>query len=147
MKQLLITTILLLAYSTNNICIGQTEFAPIGSKWYYIQKTFERPEIRLHEYISEKDTIIFGAPCKKIIGVTYAAGLYPNPASHHLFVEPIELAGQISIFDAYGRLVKHLLVSNSHVNISDLPTRLYWISIEDKHKNTFYTYKIAKINN
>ena len=73
--------------------------------------------------------------------------IYPNPASHHLFVEPIEMAGQISVFDAYGKLVKHLPVSDSHINIFDLPMGLYWISIEDKHKNTFYTYKIAKINN
>ena len=70
--------------------------------------------------------------------------IYPNPTSQYLFVEPIELAGQITVFDAYGRLVKHFPVSNSNINISDLPRGLYWISIKDKYKDTSYTYRIAK---
>ncbi|MDX1939029.1 MAG: T9SS type A sorting domain-containing protein [Saprospiraceae bacterium] len=70
MKQLLITTILLLAYSINNICIGQTEFAPVGARWLY-EKVFysytgEEESRSYIEIISKSDTIIDGLSCKKI---------------------------------------------------------------------------------
>lgn len=71
MKQLLITTILLLAYSINNICIGQTEFAPIGSKWLY-EKVFFSPtgEEESKSFItisSTLDTLINDYSCRQII--------------------------------------------------------------------------------
>jgi hypothetical protein len=52
-------------------------FAPVGAKWYYTQYDASGPGIGYTWFESEKDTVVQGQPCRKIIGQGSCAFVSP----------------------------------------------------------------------
>ena len=70
--------------------------------------------------------------------------LFPNPASDVLYWNTTEKIKQIKIIDISGKIVfvSDATILQSHIDISDLTTGLYFIQLETSNKT--YTEKLIK---
>jgi hypothetical protein len=102
---------------------------------------------------NDQNNPLFEIPCTIIVSkegiATISLGdrilVYPNPTRGELRVESGELRVEsVEIFDVFGRLVSNLKsqISNQIINISHLPTGIYFIKIHTETRTV--TKKIIK---
>lgn len=56
--------------------------------------------------------------------------VYPNPAKSILYVDNVEM-NDFQVFDAYGRMVLTGNYMNNSIDISQLPSGIYWVKIDN----------------
>ena len=58
--------------------------------------------------------------------------MYPNPFHDHIQIT-IDTPSSLKIYDTYGKIYhEQLLFSDNKINVSDLPTGMYYIEIINK---------------
>jgi len=83
-------------------------------------------EVYLCSLMGEKITITTGiSDVKKDVNLK----VYPNPVKDELNIESSKTVSKIRVFGYNGALVKSLACSNGQVNLSDLPSGKYLVSV------------------
>ncbi|MCP4309689.1 MAG: T9SS type A sorting domain-containing protein [Bacteroidetes bacterium] len=77
-------TVLTVLLSFMSIVIFCQEFAPIGAEWFYNEQFAFSGDIDYIKFTSEKDTLILGQNCKKIIK-RHKVGCYNRPSIEYLY--------------------------------------------------------------
>jgi hypothetical protein len=74
---------------------------------------------------------------------TQKISIYPNPASHHLFLTNLLPSNKVRIFDAMG---KEILcpINLPSVDISNLKNGMYYLQISNDLFNSIRTEKFIK---
>jgi len=75
----------------------------------------------------------------------FAVDVYPNPASDKLLLSAPKEIGSVSLFDFYGNKLKnyHELNSDNSLDVSDLPSGVYYLIVGDVNQNSHVT-KVVK---
>ena len=101
--------------------------------------------------INSKNWMITGdnynASCTSVLGTsetdfTSSLSIYPNPATHSIFIKSKEKMKSAEIIDASGRLISKVLNPDEEINIQQLPKGNYFLKIETKNKKS--TLKFIK---
>jgi hypothetical protein len=68
--------------------------------------------------------------------------LYPNPVANILYVKgPDDLSGaDITVTDMMGRMKVRNRLSGNSINVSELPSGVYWITIVKNGKKTTLSF-------
>ncbi|CAD7811521.1 hypothetical protein CHRY9390_02370 [Chryseobacterium aquaeductus] len=101
--------------------------------------------------INSKNWMITGdnynASCNSVLGTsetdfTSSLSIYPNPATHSIFIKSKEKVKSAEIIDASGRLISRVLNPNEEINIQQLSKGNYFLKIETENKKS--TLKFIK---
>jgi hypothetical protein len=91
--------------------------------------------------------------CDSTVGISenntdYEISVYPNPASDKLFINSASNNLIVQVVDLYGNKVKEKLLSNSddYIDVSDIASGIYNITIRTKAFNLFYKQKFLIIH-
>ena len=119
------------SYLINYYFVDET---PNAGKNYYRLKQINNDDS--YEY---SNVITITAP-EKTVDDTKSFKLYPNPTNDILWIDFSDELNEINVFNTIGHLVLKTTPTEKHtsINISDLPTGIYFVKIKNKN---FTIYK------
>jgi hypothetical protein len=80
------------------------------------------------------NTIVAPTIVRDVVNVTPNSYIFPNPTSDVLYIDAVLKTQEVKILDVAGKLVKLITPQSNSVNVSELPTGIYFIQLINKNK-------------
>jgi hypothetical protein len=139
------TLVLVLEFKVKAKAIQNRRISPIENDNEIRQSLYFNKDNRGFEFNIESREVVLDFTNSTQNSLQDAIKIYPSITSGDLFLKNVKERTQIIIYDNYGKMVLNTLIhSEANINISNLPSGMYYIRALNSSSNGQFTHKIIK---